>query len=187
HAAMWTVMAIARLGSGDEAVELFHMMNPINRTRTPADVARYKVEPYVVAADVYTHPAHIGRGGWTWYTGSAAWMHRVGLESILGLERRGARVSIEPCIPGSWDRFVLRWRLGSTRYEIAIENPHRRNRGVAGATLDGAAVDHRAIPLVEDGGVHQVRVILGDPGPESQRSTTRKAEALLANSRRIEK
>ena len=167
HAALWTVMAIAHLGSGDEAVELFHMLNPINRTRTSADVERYKVEPYVVAADVYTHPAHIGRGGWTWYTGSAAWMYRLGVEAILGLRRRGPCFAIAPCVPSSWDRFVVRWRHGRSRYEITMENPGRRNCGVAEALLDGVGVDSRAIPLVDDGAVHRVLVVLGDPAPEA--------------------
>ncbi len=167
HAALWTVMAIAQLGSGDEAVELFHMLNPINRTRTSADVERYKVEPYVVAADVYTHPAHIGRGGWTWYTGSAAWMYRLGLETILGLKRRGNCFTVTPCVPGTWDRFVVRWRHGRSRYEIAVENPGRRSRGVAEAMLDGVRVDYRAIPLVDDGAVHHVRVVMGDPAGDS--------------------
>jgi cyclic beta-1,2-glucan synthetase len=167
HAALWTVMAIAHLGSGDEAVELFHMLNPINHTRTPADVERYKVEPYVVAADVYTHPAHIGRGGWTWYTGSAAWMYRTGLESILGLRRRGRHFTVAPCVPGTWDAFRLRWRHGRGVYEISVVNPERRNRGVAEAVLDGVRVDPQAIPLVEDGAVHQLRVVMGEPAPET--------------------
>ena len=167
HAALWTVMAIAHLGSGDEAVELFHMLNPINHTRTPADVERYQVEPYVVAADVYTHPAHIGRGGWTWYTGSAAWMYRLGLESILGLRRRGRRFAVAPCIPGSWDGFHMRWRHGRTTYDITVENPGRRNRGVAEAWLDGAPTDAGAIPLVDDGAVHRVVVVMGEPTPDA--------------------
>jgi cyclic beta-1,2-glucan synthetase len=167
HAALWTVMAIAHLGSGDEAVELFHMLNPINRSRTPADVERYQVEPYVVAADVYTHPAHIGRGGWTWYTGSAAWMYRLGLESILGLRRRGSSFSIAPCIPGSWDHFLVRWRHGRSLYEITVENPGWRNRGVSAAELDGIRVDPRAIPLIDDGAAHRVRVVMGEPVAET--------------------
>ncbi|TMQ64513.1 MAG: carbohydrate-binding protein, partial [Candidatus Eisenbacteria bacterium] len=167
HAALWTVMAIAHLGSGDEAVELFHMLNPINHTRTPGDVERYKVEPYVVAADVYTHPAHIGRGGWTWYTGSAAWMYRLGLESILGLRRRGESFAVSPCIPVSWDAFRLRWRHGRTLYEITVENPERRNRGVAEAVLDGTRVEPQAIPLADDGAVHRLRVVMGEPAPEA--------------------
>jgi cyclic beta-1,2-glucan synthetase len=161
HAALWTVMAIAHLGSGDEAVELFHMLNPINRTRTAADVERYKVEPYVIAADIYTHPAHMGRGGWTWYTGSSAWMYRLGLESILGLRRRGEVFSVAPCIPRTWDRFKARWKFGASVYEIRVENPDHRNRGVAEVLLDGARVEPNAIPLVDDGAVHDVQVRLG--------------------------
>ena len=162
HAALWTVMAMAQLGDGDEAVEMFHMLNPINHSRTAAEVARYKAEPYVVAADIYTHPAHLGRGGWTWYTGSAAWMHRLGLESILGLVRRGASFTVSPCIPGAWPWFQVRWRVGGVTLEIAVENPELRNRGVASVTLDGVAVDPRAIPLPTAAGVHHVVVRMGE-------------------------
>ncbi len=162
HAALWAVMAIAQMGSGDEAVELFHMLNPINHSRTPAAVERYKVEPYVVAADVYTHPAHIGRGGWTWYTGSAALMYRLGLESILGLRRRGDSFVLAPCIPGSWDGFRVRWRHGETVYEIRVDNPGHASRGIAAALLDGAPVDARAIPLVDDGAVHRLQLTMGE-------------------------
>ena len=162
HAALWTVMAIAHLGSGDEAVELFHMLNPVNHTRTPGDVERYKVEPYVVAADVYMHPAHIGRGGWTWYTGSAAWMYRLGLESILGLRRRGGCFSIAPCIPRSWEGFRVRWSHETSVYEIRVENPGHRNRGVAAAVLDGVHVEPQAIPLIDDGATHRLEVIMGE-------------------------
>ena len=123
QAALWTAMAIARLGSGDEAMELFHMLNPINRTRTEADVEKYKVEPYVIAADVYAHPLHLGRGGWTWYTGSAGWAYRMGLESLLGFTRRGSASSLNPCIPSVWKAFSLTWRHEDTRYEISVENP----------------------------------------------------------------
>jgi cellobiose phosphorylase len=183
HAALWTVMAIAQLGSGDEAVELFHMLNPINHTRTPAGVERYKVEPYVIAADVYTHPAHIGRGGWTWYTGSAAWMYRLGLESILGLTLRGGCFAIAPCVPGSWDRFVVRWRHGKSLYEITVENPERRNRGVAEAVLDGARVDARAIPLVDDGAIRRLRVVMGEPVLEAALAAAPAAAASPVNPR----
>jgi cellobiose phosphorylase len=122
-------------------------------------------EPFVVAADVYTHPSHIGRGGWTWYTGSAAWMYRLGLESILGLRRRGEHLAVAPCVPASWDGFVVRWRYGRSRYEITVENPEHRNRGVAQALMDGVVVDAGAIPLADDGAVHRLRVVLGRPVP----------------------
>jgi cyclic beta-1,2-glucan synthetase len=161
HAAVWLVMAVAKTGSGDEAVELFHMLNPINHTRTAADVERYKAEPYVMAGDVCSHHAHAGRAGWTWYTGSAAWMYRAGLESILGLRRHGSTFAIDPCIPSSWPEYAIGWRFGRTRYDIAVSNPARRCRGIGLAELDGTAVDWRAIPLVDDGGTHQVRVVLG--------------------------
>jgi cyclic beta-1,2-glucan synthetase len=163
HAAIWVVMAMAARGSGDEAVEVFHMLNPANHTRTPADVEIYKGEPYVVAGDVYAHPVHAGRCGWSWYTGSAGWMYRAGLESILGLTRRGDSFAIEPCIPQAWPGYAISWRWGGTRYEIEVENPDRQCRGVREASLDGTPVDARAIPLVDDGGTHHVRVVLGSP------------------------
>jgi len=161
HAALWVVMAMAQRGSGDEAGELFHMLNPVNHTRTAADVERYKAEPYVIAGDVCAHPAHAGRGGWTWYTGSAGWMYRAGLESILGLRRRGSTFEMDPCIPSSWPDYAIVWRFGRTRYEIAVLNPERRCRGIAEAELDGAPLDPRTIPLADDGGTHQVRLVLG--------------------------
>jgi cyclic beta-1,2-glucan synthetase len=161
HAALWVVMAMARLGSGDEAVELFHMLNPVNHTRTPAQVERYQAEPYVVAGDVSSHLHHAGRAGWSWYTGSAGWMYRAGLESILGLERRGSSFEVNPCIPSSWPEYSITWRFGRTRYEITVSNPRARCRGVRSAELDGSAVDPLSIPLVDDGATHQVRVVLG--------------------------
>ncbi|HKC25685.1 MAG TPA: carbohydrate-binding protein, partial [Thermoanaerobaculia bacterium] len=161
HAAQWVVLALARLGSGDEAVELFHMLNPINHTRTPADVGIYKTEPYAVAGDVYDHPAHRGRGGWTWYTGSAGWMYRVAIEGLLGLRRRGAAFSLDPCVPSSWPGYTIEWRFGRTRYVITVQNPEGRCCGIAGAELDGAPADAASIPLVDDGKEHEVRVVLG--------------------------
>jgi cyclic beta-1,2-glucan synthetase len=162
HAAVWIVMALARLGSGDEAAEFFHMLNPINHGRTPADVVRFKTEPYVMAGDVYARPPHAGRGGWSWYTGSAGWMYRAGIESILGLRRRGDTFVMDPCIPSSWDHYRIDWRFLDTRYEIMVCNPAGRCRGVGSATLDGATVDAAAIPLVNDGRTHSVRVVLGE-------------------------
>lgn len=163
HAAIWTAMAIAKLGNGDEAVELFHMLNPINHARSRQDVERYKVEPYVVAADVYAHPLHMGRGGWTWYTGSAGWLYRLGLESILGLTRRGSTFALDPCIPASWPGYSITWRFGRSRYEITVVNAGRQCRGIAEATLDGNAVDPCAIQLVDDELLHVVRAVMGNP------------------------
>ncbi|HET6948254.1 MAG TPA: hypothetical protein VFJ45_10640, partial [bacterium] len=150
-------------GNGDEAVELFHMLNPINHARSAQGVEQYKVEPYVVAADVYAHPQHIGRGGWTWYTGSAAWLYRLGIESILGVTRRGAALAFDPCIPTSWPGFTMTLRLGGARYDVAVVNPDRQSRGVRRATLDGRTVDPSAVPFVDDGTVHQVHIVMGRP------------------------
>ena len=130
-------MAIAKQGNGDEAVELFHMLNPINHTRTPQDVMRYRTEPYVLDGDVYARPPHAGRGGWSWYTGSAGWLYRAGLESILGLRPHGDHFTMNPCVPSSWDHFEIDWKLDETTYEIRVENPDRLWTGVRRAELDG--------------------------------------------------
>jgi cyclic beta-1,2-glucan synthetase len=161
HAAVWVVMALARTGYGDEAAELFHMLNPINHTRTSADIERYKAEPYVVAGDVYARPPHAGRGGWSWYTGSAAWMYRAGLEGMLGLRRRGGTFSIDPCIPASWPEYEITWRLGRTTFVISVSNPERQCRGVRHACLDDETVDAAKIPIVDDGQPHRLHVLLG--------------------------
>jgi cyclic beta-1,2-glucan synthetase len=161
HAAAWIVMALARLGSGDEAAELFHLLNPLNHARDAAGVRRYQIEPYVLAGDVYSHPAHRGRGGWSWYTGSAGWMYRAGVESILGLRRSGRTFAVNPCIPSAWPGYEMTWRSGTTAHHIKVSNPDRRGRGVREATLDGVAVDHLAIPIADDGAVHEVRIVLG--------------------------
>jgi len=163
HAALWSVMAFAELGEGDKAAALFWMLNPINRARTRNDIHRYKVEPYVVAADVYAAPAHVGRGGWTWYTGSAGWMQRAGVESILGLRIEGGALRLEPCIPRSWPRFEIMLRHGGSRYEIVVENPQGAQRGVAAAELDGATITVRPllVLLKDDSAVHRLQVRLG--------------------------
>ncbi len=167
HAAIWAVMALARLGSGEEAMELFHMLNPVNHARTRRDAERYKVEPYVVAGDVTAHPDHAGRGGWTWYTGSAGWMYRVGLEEILGLHRSGDSFELDPCVPASWPSFALTWHCGRDVYEVTVENPDRRSRGVASAECDGTPVDPRRIPILRDGRTHRVRLLMGSAPPAS--------------------
>ena len=162
HAAVWTLMALARMGYGDEVVELFHMINPVNHTRDIASVDRYVTEPYVMDGDVYAHPEHTGRGGWSWYTGSAGWMYRAGLESILGLHRHGATFSVSPCIPSVWPGFTIDWRFGSSHYHIEVENPEHRSVGVATVSLDGVDVDAAAVPLLDDGGSHSVVVTMGE-------------------------
>jgi cyclic beta-1,2-glucan synthetase len=162
HAAAWTVMAFAALSEGDKAAELFRMINPINRTASRATVQRYKVEPYVVAGDVYSEPPHVGRGGWTWYSGSAGWLHRSAIEWILGFRLRGSVLSIDPCIPRSWPAYSIRFRYHSTRYKIKVENPSGVARGVTIVELDGKLLPNIPnVPLIDDGGEHDIRVVLG--------------------------
>jgi cyclic beta-1,2-glucan synthetase len=162
HGAIWSVLAFAALGDGDTAGELFSILNPINHASTRAGVHRYKVEPYVMAADVYTEPPHVGRGGWTWYTGSAGWMYQAGLEWILGFRLRGTTLELDPCIPRAWPRYEIDFRHGSATYEIVVENPQGVSRGVASRELDGQALaGPGGIPLVDDGATHRVRVVLG--------------------------
>ncbi len=165
HGGIWSVLAFAALGEGDKAGELFSILNPINHASTRAGVQRYKVEPYVMAADVYTEPAHVGRGGWTWYTGSAGWMYRAGVESMLGVQLRGTTLHVEPCIPRAWGGYEVDFRYHSSRYRIVVENPQGVTGGVASASLDGRSLTgHGArIPLVDDGATHAVRVVLGEP------------------------
>jgi len=162
HAAIWAAIAFAALGDGDKAAELFAMLNPINHARTQAGVQRYQVEPYVVAADVYAEPPHVGRGGWTWYTGSAGWMYRAGLESILGFRLRGARLVVDPCIPRAWRGFEMVFRYRSARYDLVVENPRGVSRGVSSVEVDGAALDGDfSIGLADDRKTHRVRIVLG--------------------------
>ena len=163
HAAVWSVIAFAMRGDGDKAAELYSILNPVNRALTRDAALRYKVEPYVVAADVYSEPPHVGRGGWTWYTGSAAWMYRAGLEWILGCRMHGTTLLLDPCIPRNWPGFQVSFRYRGTRYEIAVENPRGVNRGLASLQLDGETLpaEQGRVPLVDDGGTHRVRAVLG--------------------------
>ena len=163
HAALWSVLAFAVLGQGDKATDLFALLNPINRSLTRADAQRYKVEPYVVAADIYSVPPHVGRGGWTWYTGSAGWMQRAGIEGILGLRLKGKFLQLDPCIPKAWPGFEMTLRHCTSRYEIKVDNSGGVGRGVREAQLDDAPVATRPlrIRLVDDGATHHISVRLG--------------------------
>jgi cyclic beta-1,2-glucan synthetase len=161
HAALWSIWAMAELGDGDKASALFRMINPIYRADTPEKAARYKVEPYVISADVYGVAPHVGRGGWTWYTGSAAWMVRLGIEAILGLQRHGQTLRLNPCIPKDWTGYTMTYRYGQTTYVIQVDNPDGVNRGVRQILLDGSDAPNGVIPLVDDAQCHQVKVVLG--------------------------
>jgi cyclic beta-1,2-glucan synthetase len=161
HAAIWVVQATAQLGQGTQAVELFDLLNPIHHAAKAEDVGRYRVEPYVVAADVYSQPPHTGRGGWTWYTGSAGWLYRVGLEAILGFGLRGSRLVLNPCIARQWPGFEITYRYRSATYHITVDNPHGVECGVRSVTVDGQARPGAVVELADDGRRHEVRVVLG--------------------------
>jgi cyclic beta-1,2-glucan synthetase len=161
HAALWNVMAFAGLGDGDRAAGLFWLLNPVNHARTAEEVRRYRAEPYVVAADVYSVPPHTGRGGWTWYTGSAGWMYRIGVEIILGISLRNGALHIDPCIPGAWPGYEVTFKPGRTAYRIVVENPDGVSRGVKRVEVDGADYTGRDIPIEDSGRDRRVLVILG--------------------------
>jgi cyclic beta-1,2-glucan synthetase len=160
HAATWVVQATALLGQGTRAGQLFDLLSPISHTASAETLARYKVEPYVVAADVYGVPPHVGRGGWTWYTGSAAWLYRVGLESILGFHLEGDRLRLDPCIPAAWPSFEITYRHRSATYRIVVENSAQVERGVKSVRVDGTEQADGVVPLADEG-THEVRVVLG--------------------------
>jgi cellobiose phosphorylase len=161
HAATWVALAVALQGRGDRALELWNLLNPIYHATTPSEAQRYKVEPYVACADVYGVPPHVGRGGWTWYTGSASWLYRVALEAILGFRRVGDTLRIEPCIPRSWPGYEVAYRHGSATYGVHVDNSAGTGRGVTSVTLDGQRVPDGVVPLRDDGRTHDVRIALG--------------------------
>ncbi len=159
HAAIWLAWAYALLGDGQRLGTLVSMLNPL--THAEANLERYQVEPYVIAADIYTAPTHLGRGGWTWYTGSAAWFYRLGIEMLLGLRRSGEILTLTPCIPPAWPGYTVRYRYGSTVYRVEVENLHNASIGVASLEVNGRVAADGRIALVDDGGSHVVQVVLG--------------------------
>jgi cellobiose phosphorylase len=161
HAATWIVWATALLGDGDRAMKLWNLLNPISHGTTKDQVARYKVEPYVVSADVYGAPPHTGRGGWTWYTGSAGWMYRVALEAILGFRRHGQFLLFQPCVPPSWSDYEITYRHGRATYEIRFDNSSGAGRGVRSVMMDGRPLPNGSVPLRDEDLTHDVRVIIG--------------------------
>jgi cyclic beta-1,2-glucan synthetase len=161
HAAIWAVWALAELGQGNKAYEQFDYLNPVTHSRDINEANRYSVEPYVVAADVYSTPPFIGRGGWTWYTGSSGWLYRLGTEAILGFKLEGNHIKIEPCIPKSWDGFKLRYRKNDCTYQITVKNPDHVETGIKRVSLNGTTLNHHQIPLQNDQKTHDILVIMG--------------------------
>ena len=137
----------------ERAWELFSLINPVNHANNRETAEVYKVEPYVVAADVYANEQHLGRGGWTWYTGSAGWMYRLLVESLLGLQRQGDRLRLAPCVPPDWEAYRIQYRFGRTLYDIEVR---QRDGGAPALSLDGVAQEDERLDLRDDGGVHAV-------------------------------
>jgi cyclic beta-1,2-glucan synthetase len=172
HGVLWTIQALTLLREGDRAGALLELLNPVHHADSPEAVQRYRVEPYVVAADVYAGNEHAGRGGWTWYTGSAGWMYRIALERVLGVRRLGKTLSIAPCVPSHWARYELHYRYLSATYHVTVDNPQRVSYGVVQLELDGKLVREGYVRLVDDGKTHELRVTLGNSEvvvPQSQR------------------
>ena len=163
HGVIWSIFAHAKLNQAERATEIFSLLNPINQARDEAGAATYRVEPYVIAADVYSVSPHAGRGGWTWYTGSAGWMYRAGLEAILGVTREGNLLRIKPCVPDEWQEYEIVTRFGSTRYEIKL------SRGVDNAVPGASDVEvvspgEYLIALEDTGGVREFTLQLISTG-----------------------
>lgn len=160
HGALWAVLAHTHMGEGEKALELFQLLNPVNHARTESEVARYKAEPYVVAADVYAIPPHVGRGGWTWYTGAAGWMYQIALEGILGFHLNGDKLTINPCISKEWPGYSLEFRYKSSSYRITVENPDRKMTGVTEIRENGQVMPTNNMLLLDDGKRHEINVLM---------------------------
>lgn len=160
HGAIWTIIAQAMLGFGDKAGEYFKMINPIEHSRTKEAANKYKVEPYVIAADVYGVGNLAGRGGWTWYTGSSSWMYKAGIEYILGLKIFNQVLSIKPCIPPDWKEYSIRYEYKSSIYNIKIKNPNGKMTGVDTFTVNGEKIEEKEIKLIDNGKIYEIEVIM---------------------------
>jgi cellobiose phosphorylase len=158
---LWTVQALTLLGEGDRAVALLSLLNPIHHASTRPLAERYQVEPYVVAADVYDAPGHVGRGGWTWYTGAAGWMYRILIEHVLGVRREGQRLAVDPCVARAWKAFEVTYRDGEGEIHILVENPDGVEHGVRRVEIDGRELPDFAVPLTGATGRREVRVVMG--------------------------
>ena len=158
HAAVWLITAFAKLGNNERVWELLDMINPVNHGKTTESIATYKVESYVLAADVYARTPHAGRGGWTWYTGSAAWMYRLITESFLGLKQEGNKLTITPCVPKEWESFKIHYRYRNTIYHIIIVQ--KNEIGKQSITVDSVKQDDKIVLLTDDGNNHIIEIVL---------------------------
>lgn len=155
HGAIWAVMAFARMGNAERAWQLWSMLSPINHTLNANSVGIYKAEPYVMSADVYSVAPHIGRAGWSWYTGSSGWAWRLLTEELLGIKRSGADLTVHARLPDGWPSFSMTYQYGESHYQISVS----RGDGEYRVTLDGVLLPDDRIPLRDDGQNHTVEII----------------------------
>lgn len=160
HAAMWVIYAYTKLGFGDKALDLYRMINPIEHSRTKDEARKYKVEPYVIPADIYSAENLIGRGGWTWYTGSSSWFYKIGIEDILGLKIKNNILKINPCIPKEWKEYSIRYRFKNSIYNIKVKNKNEKNTGVEEVYLNGQEIIKKEIILNGEGGIYNIEIIM---------------------------
>lgn len=160
HGAIWAIIAESMLGFGDKAVELFRMINPIEHSKTRESAQKYKVEPYIIVADIYSHENLAGRGGWSWYTGSSSWMLKLGIEYILGLKIEKGILKLEPCISSEWKEYAISYKYGNSIYNIKVENPNNKNTGVESFTLNGQEIKEKQVKLIDDGRVYDIKIIM---------------------------
>ncbi len=160
HAAIWAILAFVKLGFGDKAVEYYTMINPIEHSKTKDSAKKYKVEPYVIPADIYEAKGLEGRGGWTWYTGSASWFSKVGLENILGLNIENGILKLNPCIPKDWKEYSIRYKYGKSIYNIKVKNTAGKNVGIKEMILNGEKIENLQIKLIDDGNINEIDVIM---------------------------
>ena len=160
HGAIWAIWAFACLKDGDKAVKYYKYIVPIEHARTRELQNKYKVEPYVIVADMYTAPNLIGRGGWTWYTGSSSWFNKVGIEEILGLKIIDGNLSISPCIDSEWKEYSIRYRYKTSIYNIKVRNPNNRQSGIINFKLNGEEVDGKKVKLIDDGRINEIEIIM---------------------------
>lgn len=157
---MWVIYAYTKLGFGDKALDLYRMINPIEHSRTKDEARKYKVEPYVIPADIYSAENLIGRGGWTWYTGSSSWFYKIGIEDILGLKIKNNILKINPCIPKEWKEYSIRYRFKNSIYNIKVKNENAKNTGVEEVYLNGQEIIKKEIILNGEGGIYNIEIIM---------------------------
>ena len=157
---MWAIIAMCKLGFGDKAVEYYRMINPIEHSRTKETALKYKVEPYVIPADIYGAEGLIGRGGWTWYTGSSSWFYKAGIENILGLNIKNNILKIEPCIPKDWKEYSIKYRYKNSIYNIKVKNENGKNTGIEKFYLNRKEIEEKQIELNENGGIYEIEIIM---------------------------